>query len=112
MVALATALWLGACSPSVPSFDSAVDAARHLEENDVTCTDHTPLPEGSLVEDSLRCTGDEGNLEIYIFSDEDDMNDWLKVGRGLNGLVTGPDWAIVAGDQAEAVSSATGGTTN
>ena len=111
LLALGLALLLGACSSGPESFDSADAVVTQLEEEGVSCTDPEELPEASLIKDSLRCTSDGAPIEIYVFEGEADRDDWLKVGRGLDGVVTGPTWAIVAGNQAAEVKEATGGET-
>lgn len=105
----ALALVLGACSSGARSFDTADAVVTHLEEEGLPCTDPEELPKASLIKDSLRCTHDGAPIEIYVFGSEANKADWLKVGSGLNGVVTGPTWAIVAGDKSAEVKEATGG---
>lgn len=102
-------LLTGACSSGAPSFETADAVVTHLGEQDVPCTDAEELPSASLVKDSLRCTMDGAPVEIYVFEDAADRDDWLKVGSGFDGVVTGPTWAIVAGEKSAAVQEATGG---
>ena len=108
LVLLVIALGLGACS-SESSYESVESIAVRLSEEGFRCDETTPLPEATLVKDSATCGTGDSKLEIYTFASDSKMNDWLKVGRGLNGVITGKDWAVVAGAQAEAVREALGG---
>ena len=107
---LVCVLVLGACSSGAPSFETASAAVEHLEQEGVPCGEPEELPEAELIKDSLRCTSG-APIEIYVFANETDRDNWLKVGSGLTGVVTGPTWAIVAGDKAAEVKEATGGET-
>lgn len=108
---LGLAVFMSACSSGSPSFETAAAAVDHLQEEGLPCTAPEELPEASLIKDSLRCTADGSPLEIYVFDNEADRDDWLKVGSGLDGVVTGPTWAIVAGEKSAEVEEATGGET-
>ena len=106
---LCLALPFGACSSGAPSFETVAEVITHLDEEGVPCTDPQELPEASLIKDSARCIQDGAPIDIYVFDTEADKDDWLKVGRGLEGVVTGPTWAIVAGERSPHVKEATGG---
>lgn len=106
---LTGAIALGACSSGAPSFEDATSLIERLQNEGITCDEVEELPSGSLVEDSASCVTADGAIQIYVFGNEKDRDDWLKVGSSLRGVVTGPTWAVVAGKQAAEVKAATGG---
>jgi hypothetical protein len=111
LLLMALASLMGACSPGAESFETADAVVSHLEEEGVSCIDAEELPTASLVKDSLRCMNDGAQIEIYVFDSEEERDNWLKVGKGLSGVITGPTWAIVAGERSDDVKEATGGET-
>ncbi len=106
LLSFTTFLVLGACGNEAESFDQPSALVSSMNEEGVGCSDVEEASPGDLANAHVRCTIEGDPVDIYVFSDESDLDRWLTVGAGLGDVVVGPNWTIDAGDHSQQVAEA------
>ena len=104
------AVLISACSSEATRYEDAAAIASALEEEGISCADPEPVEPAELPSEAATCGTKDDTIAIYVFDDVESQDRWMTLGRELGPLVTGPNWAIDAGDEAEAIAEALDGT--
>jgi hypothetical protein len=73
-----------------------------LQDAGVECVNIQIGQGGELVKQSGSCVSDGRSLGVFIFAGTAERDDWLQVGSSFGSEVLGPNWVVIAQDDATA----------
>jgi hypothetical protein len=89
---LASLVAFGACAQGPQNHDTLATLSEAVSGAGVSCEKIEPGPEAKLVKDSGSCVGSE--IVLYVFENQQDLEDWSKVAAQLAPTAAGPSWAV------------------
>jgi hypothetical protein len=101
-VATVALAFLGACSGGPDTYDGVGELVTALRDGDVECTNLHIGGGGELVDESGSCAFEMRSLAIFVFSEESTRDEWLRIGGTFGIEVVGPNWVVIAQDDAGA----------
>ena len=106
----------GGSEPELESYASIVDMGEALQDAGIGCGDlvDTEPPEDADAGERLPSeAGTCGDVQLFLFEDENARDKWLTLGSSFGNVVTGPNWTVIAPDEdtADEIADALGGET-